>query len=413
MIACQRYLLWAYSVCVFLPITIPWVVLGLGLALSLIMIIKERKYSPPPLLGTLLGFSLCVFLSGFVGHSFTDGIDALFSLKALIVYFWAHFALSKMPNSQEERLRVLLILLCAGAIDGVWGMVQQLFNFHPGEKYQYLQATGLVRNPMAFAGEMQVTSCMALALCLGLKKEDLSISKIVLVMITLANFLGVIFASERSAWLGISIGVLAIAFFVSKKLFFQTVCAGIALVSLLWFTVPVVKTRLEPLLTNAQNDTSTRVRFSIWQESISMWQKGPILGRGINNFPKLDYKEAVVPGVSEHLTHAHSNYLHLLVCLGLTGLFAYLLLLAQTFYLAYSNFKQSLSQLDKALGLGVIGALVSLSVAGIFEYNFGAGHVRLISWFVFAFLLSLNPLYTSNSLASPAQRAEAQSSDDA
>ncbi len=404
MIACQRYLLWAYSVCVFLPITIPWVVLGLGIALSLVMIAKERKYTPPPLSGSLLALAVCVFLSGMVGHTFTDGIDALISLKALLVYFWAHYALSRMP---EERLRVLLILLCAGGIDGIWGMIQQLFNFHPGEKYQYLQATGFVKNPMAFAGEMQVTACMSLALCLGLKQANLPIPRYVLLILTLANFLGVIFASERSAWLGIAVAVLVMAFFVSRKLFGLTLLSGIALVCLLWFTVPVVKTRLEPLLTNAQNDTSTQVRLSIWQESYGMWYQGPILGRGINNFPKLNYKEAIVPGVSEHLTHAHSNYLHLLVCLGLPGLGIYLILLAMTFYLGMSNWFIGTNGLDKALGLGVIGALVSLSVAGIFEYNFGAGHVRLISWFVFAFLLNLYPL------TSPGQRLEAHSSEDA
>lgn len=402
MIACQRYLLWAYSICVFLPITIPWVVLGLGLALSIVMIIKERKYSPPPLLGPLLGLALCVFVSGLVNNGFRDSFDSLMSLRALLVYFWAHYALSQMPL---ERLRVVLVLLCMGALDGVWGTIQQLFSFHPFEKYQYLQASGFVRNPMAFAGEMQVTACLALALALGLKKEELPFSRIVLLLLVIANFLGVIFASERSAWLGIAVAVLVIAFCVSRKLFFKTVIAGIILVALLWFSVPVVKTRLEPLLTNAQSDTSTRVRLSIWQECISMWQKGPVLGRGINHFPKLDYKDAVVPGVSDHLTHAHSNYLHLLVTLGLPGLFAYLVLLGQTFFLAFSNWQRGASSLDKALGLGVVGALVSLSIAGIFEYNFGAGHVRLISWYVFAFVLY--------SLTSPGQRPEAHSSEDA
>ena len=136
-----------------------------------------------------------------------------------------------------------------------------------------------------------------------------------------------------------------------------------------------------------------------------MSQNCLILIVSINHFPKLDYKDAVVPGISDHLTHAHSNYLHLLVTLGLPGLFAYLVLLGQTFFLAFSNWKSGTSSLDKALGLGVVGALVSLSVAGIFEYNFGAGHVRLIQWYVFAFVLY--------SLSGPAQRAEAHSSNDA
>ncbi len=34
------------------------------------------------------------------------------------------------------------------------------------------------------------------------------------------------------------------------------------------------------------------------------------------------------------------------------------------------------------IGIGTFGALVSLLVAGIFEYNFGAGQVKLAQWFL-------------------------------
>ncbi|HNG21393.1 MAG TPA: hypothetical protein PLI59_19550, partial [Candidatus Obscuribacter sp.] len=40
---------------------------------------------------------------------------------------------------------------------------------------------------------------------------------------------------------------------------------------------------------------------------------------------------------------------------------------------------------DSGLYLGLLAALASLMVAGIFEYNFGAASVRLAQWFCLAF----------------------------
>lgn len=46
--------------------------------------------------------------------------------------------------------------------------------------------------------------------------------------------------------------------------------------------------------------------------------------------------------------------------------------------------------------------MVSLAVAGIFEYNFGSGQVKLIQWFLLALLLpSLLVAKGPASLASP------------
>ncbi len=42
--------------------------------------------------------------------------------------------------------------------------------------------------------------------------------------------------------------------------------------------------------------------------------------------------------------------------------------------------------MDKAIALSIMCATVSLSVSGIFEYNFGTGPVRLPQWFVVALI---------------------------
>lgn len=413
MLALERILLWLYAVAVFFPITIPWVVLGAGIAVSIVLAFKQKSFTFPPLLAPILALTVVVFISGLVNNGFADAFDSVVGLRALLVYFWAFYALSLLPG---QRKNVILVLLSVGALDGIWGCIQQLFDFHPFDSFKYLQATGFVRNPMAYAGEMQVTASLSLALFLSnaYKKFNSPFNKPVLFgAITLANFIGVIFASERSAWLGIAVAVLAIAFLISRRLFFKTVISGILLVAVLWFTVPVVSTRLAPLITNFQSDTSTTARLSIWTRCMEMWSENPILGRGINHFPKLEYKDAIVPGVSEHLSHAHSNYFHLLVSLGVVGLAAYFCLMASVLVVSFKNWKLADKLIDRALGLGILGSLISLSVAGIFEYNFGAGNVRLIQWFVIAFLLSLNSLNSLDSLSCPAQRCETKNSNDA
>jgi hypothetical protein len=55
-----------------------------------------------------------------------------------------------------------------------------------------------------------------------------------LLLVVLANFLGLIFASERSAWLGMLCALLCVCFYISPRRFFEglvalsiVVCSGL------------------------------------------------------------------------------------------------------------------------------------------------------------------------------------------
>jgi O-antigen ligase len=156
-----------------------------------------------------------------------------------------------------------------------------------------------------------------------------------------------------------------------------------------WAAVPVVHMRISAL-ENWQQDVSVRVRLKIWQESAKIWRSAPIVGIGIRHFPHFDFPEAIVPGHSKDLNHAHSNYLHILATTGMFGLITYLWLWLVVLTTAVRTYKQCAGQSDdptsSSLALGVFGATVALMVAGIFEYNFGTAQVRLAQWFVLAML---------------------------
>src|SRR5262249_31950693 len=103
-----------------------------------------------------------------------------------------------------------------------------------------------------------------------------------------------------------------------------------------------------------------------------------------------DFPEAIVPGHSKDLNHAHNNYLHILATTGMFGLITYLWLWLVVLTTSVRTYKKVAGQpgdgTHSSLALGVFGATVALMVAGIFEYNFGTAQLRLAQWFVLAML---------------------------
>ncbi|MBX3074323.1 O-antigen ligase family protein [Candidatus Obscuribacterales bacterium] len=405
----EEWVILVYAVAVYLPITYSWIVLiagmvvfvarvGLELAgvgsetsnrqafLSCPSVIAVRQ---APLSIPLLVFTIVVMVTGTLNGGLREGWASVVTLRAFLLYFIAYAAFSR---SVQLRQNVLSVLLSFGAVAGIWGTIQQLFHFHPFEKFQYLQASGFMGNPMAYAGQMEVTACLALALLLSGGFKQVIGNRLAFSVLTVCNLAGVYFASERSAWLGILVGVLVIACLVSLRMFGLVLLSMIPIGLISWFTVPVVQTRIVPMLTNIQGDVGVQARFVVWQKAMEVWREHPMFGVGLRNFPKLDIPEAAVPGESTYLVHAHNNFLHILATMGIVGLLAFLYLELSMLWLSFKTWHSKLSSapadlLHRAIGLGCLGGIVSLTVAGLFEYNFGTGHVRLMHWFVLAMML--------------------------
>jgi O-antigen ligase len=247
---------------------------------------------------------------------------------------------------------------------------------------------------MAYAGQMQLFSLVALGLALGNSAKDNvkgSVrNKLYAYGLAVFNCLGVLFAAERSAWLGFLAGVVSLSAMKSFRFLLKSALA-LALVGIFSFMfVPVVKQRLSPLV-NWQQDIGTRVRLQIWQQSVDVWKKSPILGVGICRFPRIDVPEAIVPGRSKDLNHAHSNYFQMLACLGIIGLVAYLFLwiwilvsIAKSYLISRScgDTASSADLAERSLMLGLFASTIALLVSGLFEYNFGTAQVRLAQWFL-------------------------------
>jgi len=390
---CQALLVVLYAISLPLSLTASWAVLLSGIAVWILQAIVGRRPSPaspalapslPPLAAPLGVFAGVVTVSGLVNGGLGEAGKSLESLRALLVYFWAY---QVFAGSRLAMVVSVQALLAVGACAGVWGMVQQLFHFHPFG-YPYLQGTGFLGSPMAFAGQMQIFGLLALGVLLSGgygRLRQLLAGRVRFGAVTAANLVGVVFASERGAWLGVIAGIISLAGIYSWRALLKS-CLTLAVVSLAaWATIPVVQTRLAPLQ-HWQEDVSTRVRLFLWRESINRWRQSPILGVGIRRYPHFNIPEAIVPGRSTDINHAHSNYFQILTTTGVVGLAAYLWLWLCALRMALGQAGTAGDSLDRGLALGVFAATVALMVSGAFEYNFGTSQVRLAQWFALALI---------------------------
>ncbi|MBY0356507.1 MAG: O-antigen ligase family protein [Candidatus Obscuribacterales bacterium] len=333
-------------------------------------------------------------------HSLSMSLKSLENFKSLLPYFWAYHVFT---HSRQTAMLAVWLLLTVSAIAGIWGTVQQVFDIHLG--YKYLQGTGFLGGPMAFAGQMQLFSLLSLGLLFAgsykqaaqtvperFRSAIVSLQNpFVFSFIVLANFAGVLFAAERSAWLGVLFGILTVACLRSWKLMLKVLLALSALCTALWAFVPVVQIRINSLFAtlSGAKDVSVQARLTIWKSCIDIFKQSPLFGTGIFRFPHFDIKEAIVPGVSVDLNHGHSNYFHMLAATGLLGLASFIYLLASILIYGSKELKANLSAQDNVRSgilIGLLGGTMAMVVSGLFEYNFGAAQVRLAQWFLLGLL---------------------------
>jgi len=380
-----------------LPITISWTVIILSMIvwgvwkLSFLAQSQKTSLALGPLSLPILVYALAVTISGVPNTSLHDAWQSLASLRVLLVYFFAYDVFALSPGLKPIACAFLLFV---SGMSGIWGSIQQVFDWHP-TGFKWLQGTGFQSGPMAFAGQMQIFALLALGFLLtgGYRSMPRPFQqKWFFLLICGANVSGIIFASERSAWLGFLVSVCCLTLILSsRKAMLQSFVVSFVSVLAAWLFIPVVKKRMLPLL-DWQHEVSSKARFRMWDVAFDLFKEKPIFGVGATRFPKIAMKDAIVPGRSEFLDHAHSNYFQVLSTTGVVGMAAYLYLCLTMLVNGWRHFKAKPVQafyfnyVDRAVGLSVLAMVISLMISGIFEYNFGTGPVRLPMFFVLALL---------------------------
>lgn len=410
----EKFVLLAYAISLPISLTVSEVLLIVGIVLAVLRLVLARAavgeaFVMPPLTVPIAVLTAAITASGaFNGYetpgqfgiqSLTEAWRSFKDLWTTLAYFWAFSVLRRDKNLA---ITAIVLLLWTSAVAGIWGSIQQIFDIHPG-KFKYLQGTGFHGHPMAFAGQMQMFSMLGLGLLLGGGYKELDKScrhsflkpsfaitqnTIVFLLIVAANLAGLYFAAERNTWLGGVAGVLALSLLKSWRIFALASVSLLAAGTASWFFVDLVRHRIQALFSGS--DVSVTARQRIWSECLNQYfPRSPFFGIGWLKLPHFDIPEAIVPGVSKELIHAHSNYVQYLTTTGICGLASFILLTFWPIVLSVKRYNTAIKDNDaiaSSLALGLLGVAVSIAVSGIFEFNFGTAQIPLAEWFIFALL---------------------------
>jgi O-antigen ligase len=114
----------------------------------------------------------------------------------------------------------------------------------------------------------------------------------------------------------------------------------------------------------------------MWQAGLDMIRDRPVFGQGpgmiLRAYPQYRWEEAPNP----QQPHLHDNALQLAAERGLPCLVFWLWLMAVLLAAAFREARLK-SPAPRSAGVSAAGVLVTLLVAGIFEYNFGDSEVLM------------------------------------
>lgn len=185
---------------------------------------------------------------------------------------------------------------------------------------------------------------------------------------------------KRGPWLGVGVGVALFALFSHRYHLLGYLSAAI-LSSLLLSPVRI------RLLDFVKDFSISGGRETMWSLGLSLVERYPL---GVGPF-NAEVMQVIDPSLPWSHQHMHNNLLNVAVEYGLLGLGIFtwwmLMIILLGIKIWQNNRKEHFEHALIALGLSC--ALIAWQVAGIVEYNFGDGEVKLIAFFLMGLVLAL------------------------
>lgn len=272
---------------------------------------------------------------------------------------------------RDERGRSLVLSLAASAVllslYGVWQFL------HGGNDLQS-RIRGTLSHYMTFSGIALLSACLLLGFALEARGRWRAIG-----LVCIVPFTAVLLTFTRNAYVGI---VAALLLYAAVRRPGALLWIAGALVAVYLAAPAGIRERIRS--TADLSDSTNRDRIAMVRAGARMVADSPVFGLGpdmIQPYYPL-YRDADAPRWD--VPHLHNNVVQLAAANGLFAAAAYLaivgLFLARTIALV----RRGDDPLRTALWAGALLAGSAITVAGLFEYNFGDTEVEMATLLVFA-----------------------------
>ncbi len=236
------------------------------------------------------------------------------------------------------------------------------------------------------AGELKMI-ILLLLFPLYLDREISFKRRAIILLIMAPTYLTFLLTFVRSAWLGFSIGLLAIVL-LRYRYFFP---GWVFLVAVFYFFFPL-KYRYSHLSEVTKSET-TVARYMMWKTGVRMFLHRPLFGYGDIDLYKIYIKFRPNPAPDERHGHLHNNFVMWLVLFGivgfliLSGLFIRMLI---DFLIVFKNLARI--PILRDIVLAGIGVFFAFHVSGLFEWSFGDAEIMTIFWFAVGLVYSVSKI---------------------
>jgi putative inorganic carbon (hco3(-)) transporter len=339
-----------------------------------------------------LALPLALFL-GVVLLSSLSATSLEHSVKEIIKWSEVLVLLVFVANEFDQRwARALVaVLLATGAAVALHGIYQFLFQVGPEEFVlfgRFMRAYGTFEQPNPYGGYLGLTLPLAAGLvAAGVLPAAGRPAGRWWVWVAAGSGLlmsaALIMSWSRGAWLGFGAAVVAMLTAIAARRG-RAAVMGLVLVVLVAYVLLATGIGLPPAIMQRFGDFLPYVnlvdvrgvevtdanfavleRMAHWQSALAMWTDQPWLGVGAGNY-EVAYSQYALPLWPLPLGHAHNYYLNIAAEAGVLGLVSYLVLWAVAFLGAWRAARRT-SGWAWAVGLGILGVVVHLSIHNFFD----------------------------------------------
>lgn len=317
--------------------------------------------------------------------SFDPGVSLQASKKLLLLVVpYVLVSAVRRKATIESLVLVLIVMADMGALVGLWQ-----YGFEDLGDLNH-RIHGFMSHYMTYSGLLMGAGILAVAqLLFHGRYRGFLIPSVAVISIAL------VLSLTRSAWIGMALGAVFLAFLRDKRLL---LFVPLVVVAVMLVLPRQVERRLGSFLTP---DTSGVDRVYMLEAGIGMVKNHPWLGVGPNMVAEV--YPIYVPRGAPHRDnpHLHNNLMQIAAERGLPTLAAWMWILAVAFVASARAFRRAVDDpRARALAAGSLGVLLAGVLAGLGEYNFGDSEFQMMFLFAITIPWILDRIDVGNAEAS-------------
>ena len=357
------------------------------------------------ILSLLLAWSVKVFVKGifthrptpldlplllFFGWGFVNlwtssyGYQTERELYLCLNYALLYFLVLQQLKTVRRILGLVFIIILVGSGESLFG----LFQYMKGAttvlgvltpNVGTLSATYLNHNH--FAGFLNLIIPLALGLLIGTANREKKFFVLLLIGLMATALILTLSRGGLLSFLlaaGVFIGSLVLKDRFSPKMAglrpYLLAFLGVAVLVgtyIAWIGVsPIAHRSLWRTFFPTEETVLREIRLPLWRNALALVAESPVFGSGLGTFADvfLRYRPAELPE-NIQVTHAHNDYLELLVEMGLPGLLLALWALLRFFRFGFKGYWQSRDPVLTPLVLGGLTSCAAMGIHSFFDFN--------------------------------------------